>query len=817
MLSCNSFFVRSEYMTVADVYINIPIKSIQQEFTYVLPERLAQVGVGWRVFVPFGNVRKEGFVTRVRPYDPVRDGDHALKEIIEAVDEEAWFSPELLVAAQELADFYLCSAAEIMRLFMPGKSGLRIFSVYSAAENADASHSVLSDMNACAVYKYLCEKGSKRMAELRRALPETAVEEGVEKLLRCHLVRKEYHADKRDRARYEKYYTAGAITDELLAGLAHKPAQVRALILFREKPEYARAELDEKGVSLATIKHLVAAGYLTEHLRRKLRSSYGAGTETMRAEELTAAQQTAADALRAGIAAGGFRGFLLHGVTGSGKTRVYIETARAVRAVGRQVIVLVPEIALTGQLITAFQEVFTDDIVVLHSQLSHAERNDSIFRVRRGEAGIIIGARSALFTPAHDVGAIILDEEQDMSYKQDESPRYHARVVAEILARRHGAILVLGSATPSLESYTRAQTGELTLLTMPERIGSQPLPQVRAVDMREELRRGRRTIISLALRELLTETLARHEQAIIMLNRRGYSTFIMCRSCGAVITCKECSLPLVYHANGALLCHHCDLRAPVPEVCPKCGSRYIKYFGSGTEKLEEELSQLLPEARLVRMDRDTTGRKLAHTEILTQFRRRDFDILLGTQMVAKGHDLPGVQSVGIISADASLNLPDFRAAERCFMLITQTAGRAGRHGARGEVIVQTYNPEHYAVCTAMRQDYKAFYAQEIELRRELFYPPFSRLVKLLFHDTSRERAWNNAQSFVTAAQKDCAGQARCPVIGPSPALIARERNEYRFIVLIKTDALADIQMYLRRQGIHLRNDVAIDIDPIVIF
>ncbi len=537
----------------------------------------------------------------------------------------------------------------------------------------------------------------------------------------------------------------------------------------------------------------------------------------MRAEELTAAQQTAADALRAGIAAGGFRGFLLHGVTGSGKTRVYIETARAVRAAGRQVIVLVPEIALTGQLITEFQKVFAHDIVVLHSQLSHAERNDSIFRVRRGEAGIIIGARSALFTPAENVGAIILDEEQDMSYKQDESPRYHARVVAEIFARRHEALLVLGSATPSLESYARGRGGELTLLSMPERIGSQPLPKVRAVDMREELRRGRRTVISLPLRELLTETLARCEQAIIMLNRRGYATFIMCRSCGAVITCAQCSLPLVYHANGTLVCHHCDLRAPVPEICPQCGSRYIKYFGSGTEKLEEELRQLLPEARIVRMDRDTTGRKLAHEEILTKFRRRDFDILLGTQMVAKGHDLPGVQSVGIVSADASLNLPDFRAAERCFMLITQTAGRAGRHGARGEVIVQTYNPEHYAVKTAIRQDYEAFAEQELALRRELFYPPFSRLVKLLFHDPNRERVWNEANTFAASFQNTFAGRAGCMVIGPSPALIEKERGAYRFIVLIKTDALAEIQAFLRERSIHLRDDIAIDMDPVVIF
>ena len=804
-------------MTVADVYINIPVKSIAQEFTYVLPEHLAQVGAGWRVFVPFGNVRKEGFITRVRPYDAARDGGHRLREIIEAVDEEAWFSPELLAAAQELAAFYLCSPAEIMRLFMPGKSGLRIFPVYAAAEDADPAHPILADRNMNAVYRYLCKSGSQRMAELRRALPAMLVEECIEKLLRYGLIRKEYHADKRDKAQYEKFYTASEVTDERLAELTRRPAQMRTLALFREQDAYTRTELDEKGISLATIKNLVAAGYLTEHLRRRLRSGYAAGAVTASAAPLTKAQRAAVTQLNAGIAEGSFHGYLLHGVTGSGKTRVYIEAARAVRAAGRQVIVLVPEIALTGQLITAFQKVFAGDIVVLHSKLSLAERNDAIFRVRRGDAGIILGARSALFTPAADVGAIILDEEQDMSYKQDESPRYHARVVAEILARRHGAILVLGSATPSLESYARARAGELTLLTMPERIGSQPLPEVRAVDMREELRRGRRTIISPALRNLLTETLARHEQAIIMLNRRGYSTFVLCRSCGAVMMCKDCGMPLVYHANGVLVCHHCDQRVPVPDTCPKCGSRCIKYFGSGTEKLEEELGQMLPTARLVRMDRDTTGRKLAHTEILTQFRKRDFDILLGTQMVAKGHDLPGVHAVGIISADASLNLPDFRAAERCFMLITQTAGRAGRHGARGAVIVQTYNPEHYAVRTAMRQDYEAFYAHEIELRRELFYPPFSRLVKLLFRDPQRAHAWAAARNFVAAAQTAFAGRQGCAVIGPSPALIERERGIYRFIVLIKTDALAEVQTFLREQGVHLRDDIAIDIDPVTIF
>lgn len=806
-------------MTVADVYINIPVKSIARAFTYIVPETLMQIGAGWRVLVPFGEVQVEGFVVETRPYDPVRDGGYHLRGIYGTVDAEAWFTPALFASTQALAEFYLCAPAEMMRLFMPGKSGVHIFPIYRAKADSK-NHPLLSDMQVNAVYEILLQSEGQRLSELRQKLPHVTVDIAIEKLLRYRLVHKEYLADGRDKARYEKYYRAATpITNEMCTALSRKRAQAYALTLFQTQAEWSKEALTEKGVSAHTIKNLLVAGYIVLHLHRKTRDSYGMQKQAEAMEEvpLTHDQAHAVALLHAGFAQGGYRGYLLFGVTGSGKTRVYIETARMVRASGRQVIVLVPEIALTGQLITAFQSVFAQDIVVMHSRLSFAERNDAIFRVRRQEAGIIIGARSALFMPAEDIGCIILDEEQDMSYKQDESPRYHARVVAEILARQHGALLLLGSATPALETYARACSGELILLSMPKRIGSQPMPHIQAVDMRAELSRGRRQVISLPLRELLKETLARCEQAIIMLNRRGYSTFIMCRSCGAVITCNECGLPYVYHVNGVLLCHHCDTRIPVPKLCPKCGSHYIKYFGSGTEKLEEELHTLLPEAKVVRMDRDTTGRRFAHDEILAQFRRRDYDILLGTQMVAKGHDLPGVHTVGIISADASLNMPDFRAAERCFVLITQTAGRAGRHGARGEVIVQTYNPEHYAVVHAMGQDYQSFYEREIKLRRELFYPPFSRLVKILFHDKISARAWENASALIASFQtkfKDVPGRV---ALGPSPALIARERGVYRFVVLIKTDALQPVQAFLREQGFHLRNDAAIDIDPMTIF
>ena len=473
-----------------------------------------------------------------------------------------------------------------------------------------------------------------------------------------------------------------------------------------------------------------------------------------------------------------------------------------------------PEIALTGQVVSAFKAYFPQDIVVMHSRLSLAERNDAIIRVRRQEAGIVIGARSAIFTPVADAGLIIIDEEQDLSYKQDESPRYHARVVAEEMAKIHQAVLLLGSATPSLETYYRAKQGEFTLIDMPKRIGDMPLPVVKSVDMRQELRRGNRHIVSNALRELIEQTIAKKKQLIIMLNRRGFSTFVMCRSCGEVIKCKECGLPLVYHKSGKLACHHCDISEKVPDVCPKCGSRYIKYFGSGTEKLEQELQEIVPSARVIRMDRDTTSRKFAHQDILNKFRQHEYDILLGTQMVAKGHDIPDVTAVGIISADSALNMPDFRASERTFMLITQTAGRAGRHSEQGKVIIQTYNPEHYAVTCGMAQDYEGFYEKELFMRQQMFYPPYSRLLKLLFQHEDENKAKANAEQLAADFERCFAGDDGQQLAGPAPAVIACLRGIYRYVLLIKTADIAKVQQFLREQKINLRNDIAIDIDPI---
>ena len=809
-------------MLTASVFVNVPVKSIAQAYTYRVPDALSFLSVGWRVFVPFGGRKVEGFILATAEQaeaelDPKLRGK--LKDIQGAVDEEAWFSPAMIKAARWLADFYLCSLAEIMRLFMPGKSGLKIAVAYAAVPE-QGEHMLLGVQANRTLYDYLLQQGAHKERELAQALPELAAQlpDMLAQLTRYGVVRREYVATRREAARYEKYLQrVGDITPELLASFSRKKAQQKLLAYMAEHASATLAELKAAGFSTTVCQHLAVSApeLVALRQRRVLRDSYGqVSGRRPDIKELTKAQKAAIAAVEPSLAAREYHGFLLQGVTGSGKTQVYIELTQRVRAAGRQVIVLVPEIALTGQVVMAFKAYFPDDIVVMHSQLSLQERNDAILRVRRQEAGIIIGARSALFTPVADLGLVVIDEEQDASYKQDESPRYHARVVAEALAHIHHSILLLGSATPSLETAYRARTGELTQLTLPERIGQMPLPQVHCVDMREELRQGNRHIISRLLKLLIEKTIARGEQVIIMLNRRGYSTFVMCRSCGAVITCPDCGLPLVYHTNGRLQCHHCDTYQSVPDVCPKCGSRYIKYFGSGTEKLEQELRQVVPQARIIRMDRDTTGTKFAHQHILERFRRHEYDILLGTQMVAKGHDIPNVTAVGVISADSSLHLPDFRAAERCFMLITQTAGRAGRGSVPGHVVIQTYNPEHYAVQCGIRQDYAGFYQQELALRQQLFYPPYSRLIKLLFQDKESTRAQGRALTFVHAWQKAFAGDKGQQIIGPAPAVIARFRELYRYVVLIKTADLARARAFLQQEKLHLRTDVAIDIDPL---
>lgn len=536
--------------------------------------------------------------------------------------------------------------------------------------------------------------------------------------------------------------------------------------------------------------------------------------------------------------------FLLHGVTGSGKTEIYLRAVAEVLRQGRRALVLVPEISLTPQTVARFAARFPGRVAVLHSALTEGERYDVWRRARAGLVDVVVGPRSALFAPLMPLGLIVLDEEHDGSYKQETPrPRYHARDAAVELARLTGATLILGSATPSLESYLRAQRGEFTLLEMPRRImgharrlrdlqahyrvsdsGYQtlrdgpaearyrPLPPVQVVDLRAELRAGNVSIFSRALQQALDEALECGEQAILFLNRRGTATFVLCRDCGHVLRCPRCDTPLTYHGPRAhLVCHHCNRREPQPDVCPRCGGTRIRYFGLGTERVEQAVRERWPDARLLRWDRDTARTHEAHAGILQRFADGKADVLIGTQMIAKGLDLPLVTVVGVISADTMLNLPDFRAAERTFQLLTQVAGRAGRGLLGGRVIIQTYRPDHYAVVAAAAHDYAGFAARELAFRREQGYPPFCRLTKLVYEDASPSRAQREAEALAETL-RDALARRELPVtdlIGPAPAFFGRLRDRYRWQLLLRHPDPAE---FLR--AIRIPAGWRVDVDPI---
>ncbi len=807
---------------IADIYINIPVKSIAQAYSYIVPEQFDVVKVGCRVLVPFGNRLMEGFITEIYDYNEVSSklDLNKLKEIKELIDSEPWFTNGMYATAQWMADFYLCSLGETMRLFIPGKNSVKIRPIFNLNRERYNTVSLekLSD-NERNMLEYFQAYANVDLLTLRRSFgAKELFMPTLEKLLAKKLVQRDYTYHAQAKKIFATYAVLKVKADDtVLTSLNRRPAQKKALLYLNENNKMHEASvksLEEKKISLATLKALAQIGYIVLEKRQVLRDSYEKMAVSRIVErKLTAEQQQALDDI-AESRQQGKQKFLLFGVTGSGKTQVYIEMALKMRAEGKQVLVLVPEIVLTGQLVMSFKQYFGDDVAVIHSRLSLGERNDTFWRIRTKQVGIIIGARSALFAPFEDLGLIVMDEEHDASYKQDESPRYHSHDIVEKMAEIYNSVLIMGSATPSMESFYKAQNGVYKLLTMRERIDHIPMPHIEGVDMREELRFGNRKIISNKLRELIETTLAKRQQMIIMLNRRGFSTFVMCRSCGHVIKCKQCGLPLVYHRRGILQCHHCDITEPVPDVCPECGSRYIKFFGSGTEKLEEELATMFPQARIIRLDRDTTGKKFAHQNILKQFKDGAYDILLGTQMVAKGHDIPNVTGVGIISADSSLNLPDFRASERCFGLITQTAGRAGRGHEKGQVVVQTYNLEHYAVQCGIAQNYERFYHEELSLRHAMYYPPFCNLIKLVVQQDIEAKALAKANEVKNAFKKHFVDDKQNIIMGPAPAIIANFKGIYRFNLLIKTGNLQAVQDFLYSLNVHKDVNIAIDINPI---
>lgn len=783
---------------IAEIIINTTAKRLQQTFSYTVPDHLT-VGVGSRVIVPFGFRREEGIVVALHE-ELEEPADFTLKPIEGLLSSQTGFREEMIETALWIRDYYVCNLSDALRLFMIDKRGLvrqEVLSLGPAPATTAEGRSV---------QLYVADKGKVEKGALGRKFGRDLVARLLaEKGLCSESFLKNKIADKmEDWLSFEK--------DDLEAILHGRPKQQALLAELKEKRTAPAAYFQSQGYTRDLMRRLCATGLARWERHPAGTTNILPTLEPDEALPLTAEQK---EALRVIEGDEGGKTYVLHGITGSGKTEIYMQLAEKVLAKGQQVIVLVPEIALTGQIVRRFLRRFGDDVVVMHSQLSQGEKRNNWLRMQNGTSHICIGARSAVFSAARSIGLFIVDEAHDSSYKQDEAPRYHAVAVARKRAAYYGCPVILGSATPALGDYYKALQGDYVLVELKERVGHRPLPEVTVVDMREELARGNYRVVSDSLYGLLNETLAARQQAIILLNRRGYSTFVMCRKCGYVVKCDTCDVAMVYHRQSShLKCHYCDAEKPVPTVCPSCGSKYIKFFGSGTEKVEQQLHELFPQARIVRLDQDTTSRKHSGDRIIEAFRRHEYDILLGTQMVAKGHDFPGVSAVGILSADSLLNLPAYWAGERTFQLLTQAAGRAGRGDVPGRVVMQTYAPDHYVIQCAARQDYRAFYDQEIRFRKELAYPPFQEMTKILVSDSDEQEVWRKANDVAAALSSWNKEHGESViVIGPYEDVIKKIRNKYRLVLSLTAADLGPIKKGIRQLPACWQTGVVIDVDP----
>lgn len=612
------------------------------------------------------------------------------------------------------------------------------------------------------------------------------------------------------------------------AASKHQTAKARLLeALVQEQTLSWERVTKQLKITAQTIKSLESDGVIRMNATALYRDPVGEHGLYER-KVLSGAQQAIADRLLDSFDRGDLRTGLIHGITGSGKTEVYLELIEGMIRRGKQAIVLIPEIALTYQTVRRFTGRFGSRVSVMNSTLSAGEKQDQCRRAQRGEIDVIIGPRSALFVPFPDLGMILIDEEHETSYKSETSPKYHARETAEELARLSGAMVVLGSATPSLEAYSRAKSGEYQLFALKERLTGGALAEVEIADLREELRQGNRSIFSRSLQEKLRQRLERREQSMLFLNRRGYAGFVSCRSCGYVCKCPHCDVSLSEHRGGRLVCHYCGYEQPSVSVCPSCGSKYILGFKAGTEQIEEQIKKLFPAARVLRMDADTTRTKDSYERILSSFAKGEADVLVGTQMIVKGHDFPAVTLVGVLAADLSLSLSDYRAGERTFQLLTQAAGRAGRGERPGQVVIQTYQPDHYSICYAAQQDYEGFYREEMMYRELLAYPPASHILAVQFFAKREEEARAGAQEAARyarqiAQKEETPARSAVPdtvVIGPAPALIGKINDVYRYGVYIKNKNYAKLVEIkdgieaLRASGERMQGLCQFDFDPV---
>jgi len=835
-------------MPFAEVAVNSTAPH-RRTFTYSLPDGLS-VAVGQAVYVPFGSRTLQGVVLEVtaEPRFP------ETRDIIATIEGQPLLSPERAALARWISDRYLAPLFDCVALMLPpGFRRKPLTLLRPLVSPGDAGALELTPRQR-QVLEALAGRREVEAEELRSELRLRSLGAIVDQLAGRGLVERTYELGPpkvrakvvpyigllvdRERVRGEG---AGALLDAAMGGSARggrREPMVAALNALAEEGSLPLAKLRaQTGIGQAGLRELVARGLVAvEDVEVERDPLADLHVSPRQPPLLTSAQEGAYREIASALERrNGDRApvFLVHGVTGSGKTEVYLQALERTVALGRRAIVLVPEISLTPQTVRRFAERFPGRVAVAHSALSLGEQFDQWRRIGDGRYAVVVGARSAVFAPQPDLGLIVLDEEHEWTYKQEEpAPRYHARAVAEKLAELTGAVLVLGSATPDLESYHWARAGQYHLLTLPERVqpapeGDQPavaagdgarsctvrpLPEVEVVDLRRELREGNRGIFSRSLGRAVAEALAGGEQVILFLNRRGAASFVQCRDCGHVPTCSACAVSLTYHAaEQRLICHHCCRGRRLPERCPQCQSPRIRFLGIGTERVEEEAARSFPGARLLRWDRDVTRRRGAHERILARFLAHEADILIGTQMIAKGLDIPAVTLVGVISADVGLNLPDFRSGERTFQLLEQVAGRAGRGPRGGRVIIQTYTPHHYAIEAAASHDYAAFYEHEASLRRRLGYPPFGRLARLVFGHTNAAHAQERAleMAAVLRRERDVQGIPNLDVLGPAPALVPRVRGRYRWQITLRGSDPAELL-----GALSFPQGWTVDIDPV---
>lgn len=809
---------------IASVVICNSTRQFDREYHYKIPGHLSGIiKPGIRVIVPFGRADrlKEAYVFQLLD----STGMDELKEIRKVVDEKPVLSSQMLSLAAWMKDRYICTYSDVIKCMLPsgiGLNSLRIVKFESGKEGLKPNEKVILDAltdagNECEYNELQSRTGIKGFSKYLKDLEKAgviSVHEEFSSRIREKTVRVAYLA-----------LPVEEVVDEIENNRIKKIQQIRVLEMLAENEYISVTDITRfAGVSGSVLDTLKKYGYIDfrdiEVKRDPLRNVRVEKSEPLKP---TVQQKEIIEKVKLHLDNKTFSEFLLHGVTGSGKTEVYLQLIRHVIDMGRQAVVLVPEISLTPQMVERFKGRFGEDVAVLHSRLSLGERYDQWRLIKENRIKVVVGARSAIFAPFDDLGIVIIDEEHENSYKSEITPKYHAAEIAGKRCMQENALLLYGSATPSVERYYQARTGKITLLELNERANRMEMPQVDLVDMRNELNNGNRTIFSRRLKEEMDLNIRAGQQTILFLNRRGYASFVMCRSCGFPVKCLNCNITLTYHAHDdRLICHYCGYTIKTPSVCPKCKSSHIRHFGTGTQKVEEDIRKHFTGASVIRMDMDTTTYKNSHEEILKAFREKNINVMIGTQMIAKGHDFPNVTLVGVLAADSLLNMGDYRASEKTFQLITQVAGRAGRGSLPGRVVIQTYNTEDFSILTACRHDYIAFYDQEIKLREKLDYPPFTNIAVVVLSGVNDRLAFQSAKEFRTELLGLFGRREGSPdVLGPARSPISRIKNKYRWRIVIKCKELDKLISVLREaaDGYYKYKekstvDLSIDINPV---